>query len=139
MLAGSLSHMIDCVFPALRAILVSRLSQDQVGEVLSRMSAAEALSTVVGPLAIVQLYNHTVDYFPGLAFVASSALPMAILLVGAVVEAFYQPRVRHVIREFQVPELGARDGSRKPDFTQSLNVPSATVSGYGLFWCSAQW
>ena len=138
MVAGCFSHMTDCIFPALRAILSRNLAQSQVGEVLSRMSAAEALSTIVGPLAVVHLYNRTNDYFPGTAFLATAAVPAAILLVGAVVEAFYEPKVRP-LGQSEVPELDARDASQRPDFTQSLNVPSATASGYGLFWCSSQW
>ena len=102
------------------------------------MSAAEALSTIVGPLAVVHLYNRTNDYFPGTAILATAAVPAAILLVGAVVEAFYEPKVRR-LGQSEVPELDARDASQRPDFTQSLNVPSATASGYGLFWCSSQW
>ena len=138
MLAGCFSHMMDCIFPALRAILSKNLTQAQVGEVLSRMSAAESLSTIAGPLATVELYNLTNDYFPGTAFLASAAIPAAILLVGAVVEAFYEPEVRP-LGQLEMPGLGARDASQKPHFTQSLNVPSASASGYGLFWCSSEW
>ena len=102
------------------------------------MSAAESLSTIAGPLATVELYNLTNDYFPGTAFLASAAIPAAILLVGAVVEAFYEPEVRP-LGQLEMPGLGARDASQKPHFTQSLNVPSASASGYGLFWCSSEW
>jgi hypothetical protein len=123
---------------------------------------------------VVILYNHTVDFFPGTAFIATAAIPAAILLAGAFVDGFCRrdrrrrrrpKKAKKSTKKTLSRERGyrsegeegegyggygyerideglpaPRDATQRPDFTQSLtNIPSATLSGYGVFWTSTEW
>ncbi|KAL8614353.1 hypothetical protein ACOMHN_007691 [Nucella lapillus] len=132
MLAGCFNHMVDCIFPAVKAMLNKDLRLDQVGKVLSRLSLAEASSIIVGPLLIVQLYKDTASSYPGLAFLASSAVPAAILTVGVLVESFCPVQSKPRREQFQLPELDRGDVSRhEPDMPlcQAMAVCGVRLNG----------
>nr|KAG5698552.1 hypothetical protein BaRGS_023255 [Batillaria attramentaria] len=80
MVAGCLSQMADCVLPAVKAIVSKKVDETNVGRVLSRLTAAEALACMI-------------------AFLVSAVLTALVLMGGTVWMATH----RKVLQEPENP------------------------------------
>ncbi|KAL8585516.1 hypothetical protein ACOMHN_051401 [Nucella lapillus] len=140
LVSGCLSRVVDLISPALMTLLCLHLHQNQTSQVLFRISLAKSLSTLIGPPMFAQLYAHTKDYYTGMVFLITAGIPVGVLLVGAMVEVFYSLGFKSPREEdLPVPELEARDASRRPAYTQSMDTLRPVLSSRDCLWRSAEW
>lgn len=72
---GALAGM---AFPAMQAMMSTRVERDAQGELQGAIASSGALTAIIGPIVVTQIFEHFVDrqgtFFPGAPFLFSAAL-----------------------------------------------------------------
>ena len=117
-----------CKYAVLRSLLSKSITLDEVGKVFSLLALVAAIGPVIGNPIFRQLYNNTIDTFPGSIYLLAAAM-----LLMATTGNFFIYTQRHQLIDHENEEKEAKkeeqidtiDGSMEESYLWSDFINSS--------------
>jgi hypothetical protein len=108
-----------CKYAVVRSLMSKSIEKDEVGKVFSLLAIMASLAPVAGNPIFRQLYNKTLNYFPGAIFL----LYGAILMVSAAINLYLYFKKQEFRTEPEEEEVLKEEAKEKME--ESVNTESS--------------